>query len=193
MRKLFSLLFLWLTVVSAQANLLENGDLEQWDSGQSFPQGWGTSTLLTNASIVKLSSGVFSGTNALQAQYTFTSSHSRFNSPYFTVTPGTRYKLTFFTKGTAVLRWIVMSPTGLTPRAPVDGEPHLPASDYNIAGIKLQNATSLTDVDHVRKLQGYSNYYRVRSGDYRLGIKVAENHIEVIRFLHRKDIYRRFP
>ncbi len=59
--------------------------------------------------------------------------------------------------------------------------------------ITLQNATSLTDVDHVRKLQGYSNYYRVRSGDYRLGIKVAEDHIEVIRFLHRKDIYRRFP
>jgi len=140
MRKLFSFLFLWLVVISAQANLLENGDLEQWDSGQTFPTGWGTSTLLTNASIVKLSSGAFSGTNALQAQYALTSSHSRFNSPYFNVVPGARYKLSFFTKGSAVLRWIVLTPKGIAPRAPADGDPNLPASNYTSSGTKLQNA-----------------------------------------------------
>lgn len=58
---------------------------------------------------------------------------------------------------------------------------------------KLQRASSLTELDHVRKLQGYENYYRIRLGDYRLGIKMTEDQIEVIRFLHRKDIYRRFP
>lgn len=58
---------------------------------------------------------------------------------------------------------------------------------------KLQGAPSLTELEHVRKLQGYENYYRIRLGDYRLGIKVTEDQIEVIRFLHRKDIYRRFP
>jgi mRNA interferase RelE/StbE len=33
----------------------------------------------------------------------------------------------------------------------------------------------------------------VRIGDYRLGLKISEDAIELIRFLHRRDIYRRFP
>lgn len=139
MQKLLLLSIALLLVISSKANLLENADFEQWNVESQFPTAWGTSTLLTNATISKVQSNVFSGVNALQAQYTLTSSHSRFNSPYFNVTAGARYKLTFFTKGTAVLRWIVMSPTGVSPRAPVDGELNLPASDYNSAGIKLQN------------------------------------------------------
>lgn len=139
MRKFLLILITLLVVSGIRANLLENSDFEIWNNEDVFPAGWGTSTLLTNASINKVQSNVFSGNNALRAEYPLTSSHSRFNSSYFNVTPGARYKLTFFTKGTAVLRWIVMSPTGLAPRAPVEGEPHLPASDYNSAGIKLQN------------------------------------------------------
>jgi hypothetical protein len=140
MRKSLLLLSILLIVISVRANMLDNGDFEIWNSGQTFPAGWGTSTLLTNATINKIQTNVFSGVNALQAQYTFTSSHSRFNSPYFNVTPGARYKLTFFTKGTATFRWIVLTPNGIAPRAPVDGDPNLPASDYNSSGIKLQNA-----------------------------------------------------
>jgi len=44
-----------------------------------------------------------------------------------------------------------------------------------------------------KKIEGYEAYYRLRIGDYRLGIKLAGNTLELIRFLHRKDIYRRFP
>jgi hypothetical protein len=139
MKKLLLLSIAYLLVFSSKANLLKNGDFEQWNVESQFPTAWGTSTLLTNATINKIQSNVFSGNYALQAQYTLTTSHSRFNSPYFNVTPGARYKLTFFTKGTAVLRWIVMSPTDVAPCAPVDGDPNLPASDYNSAGIKLQN------------------------------------------------------
>ncbi|MDX9747176.1 MAG: hypothetical protein RBT57_01615 [Paludibacter sp.] len=139
MHRISSILLFLFVVFASNANMLVNGDLETWDSGSTFPEGWGTSTLLTNAQIVKITSGAFSGTTALQAQYTSTSSHSRFNSPNFKVEPGTRYKLTYFTRGSAVLRWVVMSPTGLAPRAPVDGEPHLPASDYQSSGNKLQS------------------------------------------------------
>jgi mRNA interferase RelE/StbE len=41
---------------------------------------------------------------------------------------------------------------------------------------------------------GWLNYYRIKSGDYRIGIEL-EN-ITTVRFIiisHRKDIYRNFP
>ena len=49
------------------------------------------------------------------------------------------------------------------------------------------------------KLQGYDHYYRIRVGDYRLGISIAitleetEEMFRFVRCLHRKDIYKRFP
>jgi mRNA interferase RelE/StbE len=58
---------------------------------------------------------------------------------------------------------------------------------------RLKNAESLAEMKDSRKIEGYTGYYRIRIGDYRLGIKVYENQIEMIRFLHRKDIYRRVP
>ena len=53
--------------------------------------------------------------------------------------------------------------------------------------------SALAEVREVRKIEGYQKYYRIKLGDYSLGIKVTKNRIELIRFLHRKDIYRRFP
>ncbi len=58
---------------------------------------------------------------------------------------------------------------------------------------QMKQAGSLYEIDTVRKIQGYENYYRIRIGDYRVGIKATENGIEILRLLHRKDIYRRFP
>jgi mRNA interferase RelE/StbE len=57
----------------------------------------------------------------------------------------------------------------------------------------IKAAGSLSDLKNLRKIEGYKGYYRIRVGDYRLGIKVEKNRIALIRFLHRKDIYRRFP
>ncbi len=47
----------------------------------------------------------------------------------------------------------------------------------------------------VQKLKGHSNYYRVRVGNYRIGlyIDLTDEVVEFRRVLHRKDIYRRFP
>jgi mRNA interferase RelE/StbE len=58
---------------------------------------------------------------------------------------------------------------------------------------RLKHAESLTELNGVRKMEGYSQYYRIKIGEYRLGIKLNNNVLELIRFLHRKDIYRRFP
>jgi mRNA interferase RelE/StbE len=58
---------------------------------------------------------------------------------------------------------------------------------------KIKEISSLTDLKGVKKIQGYSGYFRIKVGDHRLGIKLGQNRIELIRFLHRKEIYRRFP
>lgn len=45
------------------------------------------------------------------------------------------------------------------------------------------------------KLQGYEDYYRIRVGDYRIGLRLDfDRHlIEFRRVLHRSQIYRSFP
>ena len=48
---------------------------------------------------------------------------------------------------------------------------------------------------HLKIIKGYKYYYRIKMGDYRLGIKIndKENTVELIRFGNRKDIYKIFP
>lgn len=58
---------------------------------------------------------------------------------------------------------------------------------------KVKQIDSLAELENVRKIRGYEGYYRIRIGDYRMGLKVTEKGIEMLRFLHRKDIYRRLP
>jgi mRNA interferase RelE/StbE len=58
---------------------------------------------------------------------------------------------------------------------------------------QIEQATSLSDIDQLRKLSGASGYYRIRIGDYRLGLADCDGGLECVRCLHRRDIYRRFP
>ena len=58
---------------------------------------------------------------------------------------------------------------------------------------KLKTIDALDELHNLKKIEGFDNYYRLRIGDYRLGLKLSGNTIELIRFLHRRDIYRRFP
>ncbi len=45
----------------------------------------------------------------------------------------------------------------------------------------------------IEHLKGYKGCYKVRFGDYRVGLKVADDTISFERVLHRKEIYRFFP
>ena len=47
----------------------------------------------------------------------------------------------------------------------------------------------------VQKLKGYEEYYRIRFGSYRAGLRIdfEKRVIEFRRVRHRKDIYRKFP
>lgn len=64
---------------------------------------------------------------------------------------------------------------------------------YTIAFNDLPTIATLQDLSNVKAMQGCENRYRIRVGDYRIGIEVTEDSIEVIRALHRKEFYRYFP
>ena len=57
----------------------------------------------------------------------------------------------------------------------------------------IESADDLTGFPNLKKLKGYSDYYRLRLGDFRMGIKAQGDTVVFLRFLHRKDIYRFFP
>jgi mRNA interferase RelE/StbE len=54
-------------------------------------------------------------------------------------------------------------------------------------------AESITELKNVKKLQGYDTFYRIRIGDYRVGLEVLNDELIFTRFLHRKDVYKYFP
>lgn len=58
---------------------------------------------------------------------------------------------------------------------------------------KIKDMKSLRELKDIKKIEGYEDYFRIKIGDYRLGFKLKQDKIELIRFLHRKEIYRRFP
>lgn len=59
---------------------------------------------------------------------------------------------------------------------------------------KLELAESLYEMTDIKKLQGFSGYYRIRIGEYRLGFeKMNTTTIRFILIAHRKDIYKLFP
>ena len=58
---------------------------------------------------------------------------------------------------------------------------------------RAEEAKSLREVENIRKLRGSNRYYRIKIGDYRIGLKLKDNLLIFIRFLHRRDIYKYFP
>jgi len=57
----------------------------------------------------------------------------------------------------------------------------------------LPNIRTLQEVSDIKTMKGCSHRYRIRIGDYRIGIEVHGDMIEVVRVLHRREFYRYFP
>ena len=58
---------------------------------------------------------------------------------------------------------------------------------------QIERSNSLHELGHIKKIIGAENYYRIKLGDYRLGLIMDGETVILVRFLHRKDIYRYFP
>ena len=55
------------------------------------------------------------------------------------------------------------------------------------------HANNIKEISNLKKLTGHQVYYRIKIGDYRIGIELIENKIKFLTFKHRKDIYKKFP
>ena len=60
--------------------------------------------------------------------------------------------------------------------------------------LHCESANSLVEIRNIKKLSGFTNYFRLKLGNYRIGFELINK--EIIRFIiisHRKDIYKKFP
>ncbi|TDG35267.1 type II toxin-antitoxin system RelE/ParE family toxin [Pedobacter changchengzhani] len=55
---------------------------------------------------------------------------------------------------------------------------------------KFSNSSLLLNLE---KLTGFNQYYKIRFGNYRIGIKLIDEVLTFERVLHRKEIYKLFP
>jgi mRNA interferase RelE/StbE len=58
---------------------------------------------------------------------------------------------------------------------------------------QAEEAPTLSQVENLKKLRGGEQYYRIRVGDYRIGLVFHEDSLIFVRCLHRRDIYRYIP
>lgn len=52
---------------------------------------------------------------------------------------------------------------------------------------------NLSEIGKVEKMTGYKNYFKIRFGDYRVGIKKENDTIIIETVKHRREIYKYFP
>lgn len=58
---------------------------------------------------------------------------------------------------------------------------------------QVETVSQMIEIKNIKKLQFDGNYYRIRVGDYRIGIALEQDTVIFIRVLQRKEIYRFFP
>ena len=58
---------------------------------------------------------------------------------------------------------------------------------------EIEVCKQLSELKNIKKMKATGAYYRLRIGDYRLGFKTENNKILLLRFMHRKEIYKYFP
>ena len=58
---------------------------------------------------------------------------------------------------------------------------------------ELPDLNNISESRKIESLKGYKDFFKIRFGNYRVGL-LKENEIIVVRrVLHRKEIYRYFP
>lgn len=57
----------------------------------------------------------------------------------------------------------------------------------------VKNANTISDIPNIKKLYHKREYFRIRIGNYRLGLEMIGSTVVFVRILHRKDIYKYFP
>ena len=59
--------------------------------------------------------------------------------------------------------------------------------------LQAEEATDIQQIPNIKKMEGFKTFYRIRIGDYRIGIELKKDTISFITVANRKDIYKSFP
>ena len=59
--------------------------------------------------------------------------------------------------------------------------------------INAENAVEVQHIPNIKKMVGFKTFYRIRVGDYRIGIELKKDTIWFITIADRKEIYKKFP
>ncbi len=57
----------------------------------------------------------------------------------------------------------------------------------------VEQSEIVLDITNLKQLKTGDRYYRIRIGNYRIGITIEDGLVTFVRVLHRKEIYRFFP
>jgi mRNA interferase RelE/StbE len=57
----------------------------------------------------------------------------------------------------------------------------------------IETIDNIYDISNIKTMKWFSNFYRIRIWDYRIGLKLEWNIIILLRIRNRKDIYNIFP
>ena len=58
---------------------------------------------------------------------------------------------------------------------------------------KCEKAFNISEISNLKKLKEFKNFYRLKIGDYRIGLEIENDVIDFIVISHRKNIYTIFP
>lgn len=59
--------------------------------------------------------------------------------------------------------------------------------------ISITACKSLSELENCKKLKGFTNAYRIKFGNFRIGFLFKDDIIYLSRVLNRKDVYKYFP
>lgn len=63
----------------------------------------------------------------------------------------------------------------------------------NLVFQTIPDYQNITEIKSLKKIKGHKNAYRIRVGDYRIGVFIEKEMVTFSRVLHRRDVYRYFP
>lgn len=58
---------------------------------------------------------------------------------------------------------------------------------------EVADVDGVHEILNIKKMKAEGKYYRIRSGDYRIGLVIENDIVYFVRVLHRSEIYKYFP
>ena len=58
---------------------------------------------------------------------------------------------------------------------------------------QIKSAEKQSEIQQLKKIKGHPYTYRIRLGNYRMGLLIEKDTVTFVRFIKRNDIYKLFP